>query len=128
MKRPSPILERVAAGAALAIGFVIMASVFAPDLIQARPDRGSDWTEWPSTDPHEGLRDLGTIEDNAFRVTIYATPEGPRYSVYDRTTAELLRPLLTAEEVEQEFPELPVNGMDIGSGSMLMLAQPREWE
>jgi hypothetical protein len=122
MKRFSPNVERIFAGVALTLGFLLMASVFAPDFTEARTPRIPTVR---AVNPHTGLRSLGTIEGTKHTVMIMATVDGPRYSVYDRAGVKLLAPLLTAEEVETLYPDLPLRTMDFAEGA-LMMAEPAE--
>ncbi|MCP3905385.1 MAG: hypothetical protein GY715_17290 [Planctomycetes bacterium] len=132
MKRPSPAVERLIFGTVLTLMFLLLASVFVPDLGHAQhaspipPDQPS--IAAPSTDPHEGLPSLGTIEDDRFIVHIYGGASDPLYSVYDRLDGSELAVLLTAEQAQQQFPELPIVEMDFGTDSPLMLAEPERME
>lgn len=124
----------------LVTAFLVMASVFSPDRtraggIESSNDSGltgPDFSvvgghdEAPSTNPHEGLRSLGSMQSNNFTVHIYSTQLGARYSVYDHSGSRLLGTLLTVEQVNQMFPELQLPGMDFSASenSPLMLADP----
>jgi hypothetical protein len=83
-----------------------------------------------STDPHEGLRSLGSIETIAYRVDFYSTAAGPRYSVYDRASQRELGVLLSAEQAHLMFPELQLPTADFKTPTHgdqpgpLMLAEP----
>lgn len=81
-----------------------------------------------SVDAHEGLRPLGSLESRGFIIDFYATSVGPRYTVCD-ASGEELGTLLSLEQIEQHFPELPLPGLDFsGDGlsatSTIMLAEP----
>ena len=116
MKRLSPTAERIVAGLSLCLGFLFMASVFAPDFSHAREEmlppvpRPVDRAAPPPTS-------LGTIEDDAFFVEIIATVEGPRYSVIRREDQVEIATMLTAEELTATFPELSVEGMELDSSA-----------
>jgi hypothetical protein len=130
--RPS-VIGRVLGGIALAAGFLFMASVFVPDFTQAGQDDGNrapapaqtvTTQDAPPADPHADLLLIGTIEDDAYVLRVYATDGGARYSVFDHD-GRALGTLLTAEEVVQQFPELPVPAMDYGTEVPVMLAPTR---
>jgi hypothetical protein len=127
-------MERLIAGITLGIAFLVMASIIVPDPSVAHdgaegeveeveghpPETGFDM---PSTDPHEGLRSLGTLESNGYTVEVYATQVGTRYTVCDSDGFEL-GTLLTAEQVERYYPELPLPTLDFSATSTIMLAEP----
>jgi len=126
MKRPSPTLERIIAGTTLAVLFLVMASVFAPDFSHA----GSGGEPGPpvpgagSVDPNAGFVSLGTIEDERYRIDVWGGGAEPLYSVYDRSDGREVGVLLRAEDVARWFPDLPLPGMEFGDGAQLMLAEP----
>src|SRR5262245_17441136 len=79
------IVCRLAAVACLAAAFLVMASVFSPQRSKAGDlESVRDGADATSTDPHEGLRSLGSLESRAHIVQMYSTPDGARYSIYDR--------------------------------------------
>lgn len=143
-------ISRLLAGIALLVAFVIMASVFVPGRIEAQDDKywprpidrveqheTADefdvFNEHSSTDPHEGLPMLGTLEFANHIVHIYATDFGARYSVYERTTGgEVeLGVLLSVEQMSEHFPDLPLNSVEDSSDRLIMFAPPNgvsEWE
>jgi hypothetical protein len=109
----------------LGAAYLVMASIFEPDRTEAQPggravDRSrpgapADVTtedDAPSTDAHHGLRSLGSLETGTYRVSIYSTGVGPRYSVYRRADDALLATLRTAEQIAAEFPDLPLSTID----------------
>jgi len=109
----SPVFHRVLAGLGLGSAFLIMASVFSPDRMMAqstpsalRPSAGRG-----STDPHAGLQSLGSVESATHAVKIFATEDGPRYSVYSIDGVEL-GVLMSAEQVHRFFPELQLPETD----------------
>jgi hypothetical protein len=116
-------MERIVAGIALGVTFLVTASVFVPDDIHAEDDR-SPADPWPSVDPHLGLPSLGELEDDHYLLLIHATDDGPRYSVYDRRDGAELGVLLTAEQVHTRFGDLPLPELDAGGDTALMLADP----
>jgi hypothetical protein len=122
-------MERLIAAVTLLICFLVMASIFAPGPTQAGERDGHDQQhlqpeQGVSTDPHAGLLSLGMLEDSCYAVHIYATSHGPRYSIYDSTDGEELGVLLSAEQVERYFPELPLSRLDFSATTTLMLAEP----
>ncbi len=122
MKWTSALTRRSLAIGGLALGFLVMASVFVPERIRAGEGVGSSRPH--STDPHKSLLALGTIEDDSYLVRIFATPDGPRYSVYDTIDGSELGVLLTEEQVAKWFPELPLPTMDFNALGQLMLTEP----
>ena len=129
MSLPSPFMERLIAGITLCIAFLVMASIIVPDPTAAH-DEGFESTtdgqpplDVPTTDPHEGLVSLGSLESRGYFVEFYATSVGPRYTVCDGEGAEL-GILLSAEQVAEHFPELPLPQVDFSATSTIMLAEP----
>ena len=133
MIRAKTLAGRIAAGVALGVSFVLMASVFVPhgsraDLMPPAPPAPSIPLAPPessallSVDPHEGLRSLGSIVNDCYLINLYAGEGGPWYSVFDARDGRELGTLLTAEKVAAWFPELPIPGM--ASDGTLMLADP----
>jgi hypothetical protein len=125
------------------MAFLVMASIFAPAPSQAEDhgptantkhrDDGStgqvrpvahEGGDFPTTDPHEGLRALGEVEDGCYRVMIFSTSIGPRYTIYDADTNAELGALLSVAQVEQYFPDLPLRLLISDDAGALMLAQP----
>lgn len=128
MKRLPPRLEQFIVAIALGGAFLLMASVFVPDFTRADSgvvERPVDpaFTE-PSTDPHEGLASLGSLESGRYVVRIYGGENEPLYSIYDAADGTELGVLLTAEKVAEWFPELPLPNMEYGTDSPIMLAEP----
>lgn len=124
--RPS-IMLRIVTLLVVGLAFIILASVFVPESSEAESG-GSDrhGIEPVSTDPHESLHSLGTLEDDEYVIQVYATDAGPRYSVYDRADRAPLSVLITADQVAERYPELPLPGMDFDTPQQMMLAEPRE--
>ncbi|MCI0365986.1 MAG: hypothetical protein L0219_19175 [Phycisphaerales bacterium] len=137
-------LGKIAAGLALAVAFLLMASVFSPERSRAgNQDRSTDAsggessgtrlpTENLSTNPHEGLPSLGSLESNGYIIRMYGTKDGPRYSIYDQATGEELAVLMTLEVAHKNFPEIGLPSMSFSASpagstsdfSPLMLAEP----
>ena len=128
-------LVRLACGAGLVTGFLLMASVFVPDFSHA--DSTDRLSSEPRTavalDPHAGLASLGTIEDARYRIEIYSGDREPWYSVFDSKSDRLLASLLTARELGEAFPDLDIKQMEFGVPSAsedspdsqaMMLAEP----
>ena len=111
----SPVFHRVLAGLGLGSAFLIMASVFSPDrmMAQTSPSSQRPAPVVESTDPHEGLQSLGSVESATHVVKVFATASGPRYSVYTKDGVEL-GVLMSAEQVNRYFPELQLPDSDFG--------------
>ncbi len=105
--------RHLAVTAALLGGFLVMASVFAPDRLQAGGEGVAvpTWVELPSeyysSEFPWNMSLLGQIESGEYTVKFYATAEGPLYSVYDASGAELAE-LLTPRQIADRFPTLPL--------------------
>ena len=128
---------RISVAAALAAAFLVMASVFSPqrskagDLDPAR-DVAAAAGQSASTDPHEGFPSLGSVESRAHIVQMYSTPEGARYSIYDRATGRELGVLMTPQRLHEWFPELQLPTTDFSAPTdgqvPLMMAEPEAIE
>jgi hypothetical protein len=120
MKRPSPTIERLLAGAGLTGAFLFMASVFVPQpgSTEAGP------SPLPSAADETSAVSLGWIEDDFYRAHILASDPEPLYTVYDRIDGRELGARMTAEEVSRSFPDLPITSMDFGTETAIMLAEP----
>lgn len=145
----SPVLRRVLTLAACLGAFMVMASVFSPDQTRAggpvdslrgvppksveyptahSSSNGASGFDHSSTNPHEGLMSLGTIEDRGYTIHIFATDGGARYTIYENATGEELGALLSAEQVHRTFPDLELPSMEFNGESPLMMAEPQsEW-
>lgn len=119
MKRPSPTIERLLAGAGLAGAFLFMASVFVP-----QPGVTEAGTAPPPSAEEETPVSMGWIEDDFYRAQIHAGDREPLYTIYDAIDGRELAARMTAEEVSRTFPDLPISTMDFGTGTSLMLAEP----
>ena len=97
----------------LCIGaFLGMASIFAPDRLQAQLDVNPApvLLERPSRYSSDALPDrtlLGQIESGEHTVKFYATERGPLYTVYDKS-GRMLAELLTPDQIADLFPTLPL--------------------
>ena len=72
----------------------------------------------------DGWRLLGQLEGREYRVLIFASPVGPRYSVYS-LAGELLQADLAADDVYRAFPDLDLGALrDVpaSAGKAIMLA------
>src|SRR5262245_34241658 len=124
LKAPS-MLNRLVVVAVLGAAFLVMASVFSPQRTKAGDAHSSGGAAVSSSsDPHIGLRSLGTIDSSACIVHIYATAEGPRYSIYAKASGDELATLLTAEQATQLMPDLQLETSDFSASDALMLAEP----
>lgn len=74
-----------------------------------------DRSQASSTDPHEDLPLIGSLEQREYVVRIYSTPIGVRYSVFDHA-GTTLGVLLTAEEVERWFEDIDLTDLQAGEG------------
>jgi hypothetical protein len=140
-ERPTSRIERLVAGTILCLAFLVMASIIVPAPTQAGAQRESAPGVEPlsamapgpagppfSTDPHDGLRALGTLERSGCMVTIFATTLGPRFTIRDLENGEELGTLLDAQQVHAAFPDLDLPRLDFSADEdrSLMLAEP-EW-
>jgi hypothetical protein len=121
-------MERVIAGICLTIAFVVMASVFTPGGSHAEDDQrhAADLIR-NSADAHAGLPSLGVIEDDVYRVEIYATDHGPRYTIFDLEQGLEVGTLLTLDTASARFPDLrlpDMNRHDV-SGPVMMADPPQ---
>ena len=77
-----------------------------------------------STDPHEGLAVLGSLESANYRTVIYSTEYGPRYSVFCADEAAPLAVLLDQATLAKRFPDLPAADLAMGDVTQLMYVDP----
>jgi hypothetical protein len=122
--RHRAIMDRLIAGMVLAIAFLVMASVFRPDPTEAGGDGSNGESATHSASAHEGLRSLGSIEDDEFLVHLSACAEAPLYTVIDRADGLEVGTLMSADDVSLYFPDLPISEMDFTTRVQLMLADP----
>lgn len=122
----STLVEKLVAGLSLGFAFIVMASIFSPSDTAAENVGHGNHVESGhfSTDPHEGLTSLGSIENGNYRMMIFSTDLGPRYSIYNRQTDELLATLITSEKVQERFPDLPLQTMDFTTPDLLLFTGP----
>jgi len=119
--------------------FVLTASVFAPDKSQARefglirdPIDDEDSYAESSTNPHEGLRSLGSFEGTQYIIKAFCTENGPRFSIYQASNHRELGVLMTPEQISRMFPEIQLRGVwfevptdgDEAQTTQLMMAEP----
>lgn len=105
MKLSQRIMQHLVLAMALFVAFLFMASIFVPDPSQAGDLVGAPAAH--SAAARNGLPSLGQLEGDRYEVKVFATPSGPLYSVYDRSGTELAS-LLTAQQVAERFPQLPL--------------------
>ncbi|MEM7228311.1 MAG: hypothetical protein AAF432_05775 [Planctomycetota bacterium] len=75
---------------------------------------------------HHGSKaiELGSIEGRDHIARILSTDDGPRYTIIDAHSHEILAELITAEEVSTLFPEIPLDVTFEPGTETLMLAEP----
>ena len=122
-------MERVVAGVCLTIAFIVMASIISPGGSHAEgtdgPHHGAAHPIGASSNAHAGLPSLGVIEDGDYRIEIYATSEGPRYSLFELESGEEVGTLLSLEKVTEWFPDLHLPEMNRQDGTgPIMMADP----
>jgi hypothetical protein len=122
----APIIEKLVAGLALAFALLVLASLFTPSHSAADSHQGASHNPESShsTDPHEGLPSMGSFEGKHYVIEAYATETGPRYSIYDSTTHEELAVLITAQRVEDWYPEANLSEIQFDAPGAIMLANP----
>ncbi len=92
--------------------FLVMASIFAPDRLQAQlddvpvPVRVERPSRYSSDFPGATTL-LGEIESGEHTVKFFATESGPLYTVYDKS-GRMLGELLTPTQIADRFPTLPL--------------------
>ncbi len=104
--------RRFVASVLLVGAFLVMASIFAPDPLQAQLDGVPKHVviERPSrysSDFLLAMTLLGEIESGEHTVKFYATEDGPLYSVYDKS-GRMLAELITPDQIADRFPTLPL--------------------
>ena len=126
MARFSMTIERLLVIVSLSLAFLFMASVFVPNESRAgnaeiADDRG---ISPPSADAHAGMYSMGEIKGLRQTVKIFATSEGPRYSIYDTDGVEI-GTLLSIRQVIQHFnDDLPLGEFQADAPVQLMHAEP----
>ncbi len=104
--------RRFVAGVMFVGAFLVMASIFAPDRLQAQLEGVPDTAvlERPfrySSDFLGAMTLLGELESSEHTVKFYATEDGPLYTVYDKS-GSMLAELLTPDQIADRFPTLPL--------------------
>ena len=90
--------------------FLMMASIFAPDRLQAHLEVVPEPIPRPARYSSDFLDDmtlLGEIESGQHTVKFYATEDGPLYTVYDKS-GRVLAELITPDQIADLFPTLPL--------------------
>ncbi len=126
MARFSTTIERLLVIVSLSLAFLFMASVFVPNESRAGNAQIADdpGIALPSADAHDGLYSLGEIKGLRQTVKIFATPEGPRYTIYDTDGVEI-GTLLSIRQVIQHFnDDLPLGEFQADAPVKLMHAEP----
>src|SRR5262245_8387718 len=143
-------VRRIGVAFVLAGAFIVMASVFSPQRSKAGDPSvvdGANASETSSlaqsTNPHEGLRSLGSLESRGYVIHMYATSNpgsdaegrggtgGALYSVYEKSSGRDLGALMTPEHVQQWFPEVQLPTLDFSAPTgqpALMLAEPETFQ
>ncbi len=124
MNRPVPAVERLIAAAALLGAFLVMASIFSPTESPADLPTSEEDQKTTQSDPHAGLFSFGTLETDQYRVEIYGTSDGPRYSVYNTANGEELGVLLSEDQVAEWFEDLQLPVADFSVPDQIMLVPP----
>lgn len=78
----------------------------------------------------KGWRLVGQLEGREYQVLCYASPEGPRFSVFD-LRGRVLQQDLPPDEVYRAFPGLDIESMQMrtsDSGSLMLMDQDRSRE
>lgn len=126
MARFSKTIERLLVIVSLSLAFLFMASVFVPNESRAGNAEIADdpGISLPSADAHDGMYSLGEIKGLRHAVKIFATSEGPRYSIYDTDGVEI-GTLLSIRQVIQHFnDDLPLGEFQADAPVQLMHAEP----
>jgi len=109
-----PALARASLALALAVGFLWAAS-------RIDPGQSSAVTTLAPTDgvhPEPARRSIGALEGFDHTLVVVATPEGPRYTIYDAAGAVIAQ-RVTREELSSLRPDLNLDSLIAGP---LMLA------
>lgn len=121
--------ERIIAGFVLGVAFLVMASIIVPHDTQAsesdrqapaRFARSAPLADG-SVDAHAGLVEMGSIESSCYLVRIYGGGSQPLYTVFDIADGRELGTLLTVEQVESRFPDLPLSTIQFDGTNSSML-------
>jgi hypothetical protein len=135
---PQPqIFKRIALTLGLGVAFIVMASVFSPDRTRASDDTAAprelrnriNRRADDSVNAHQGLRSLGEIESGKYAISIYATDQGPRYTITEIDSGDEIGTLLTPAQIEQLLPELDLKSLDFSATSdnaqTMSIAEPQ---
>ena len=127
MATPARIVKRLLAGAALAAGFLIMASVFVPDFSHGDPIA----TTLPPATEDDALAEpvstapsLGTLMGRTHHLELLGGFDEPRYNVIDASTNETVGRELTEQDVRDRFPQIPMSQFEFDGDAFIMLAHP----
>ncbi len=126
MARFSTTIERLLVIVSLSLAFLFMASVFVPNESRAGNAQTVDdpGISLPSVDAHAGLYSMGEIKGLRQTVKIFATPDGPRYSIFDTDGVEI-GTLLSIRQVIQHFnDDLPLGEFQADAPVQLMHVEP----
>ena len=126
MARFSATLGRLLVIVSLTLAFLFMASIFVPSQSQAgHAEIANDpGPSLPSVDAHDGLTSLGELKGVRHTVKIFATPEGPRYTVLDTDGVEL-GTLMSMRQVIRHFgDDLPLGKFRAEAPVQLIQAEP----
>lgn len=126
MARFSATIERLLVIVSLTLAFLFMASIFVPDESRAGNAQIADdpGTFGPSVDAHGGLSSLGEIKGVRHTVKIFATSDGPRYTIFDTDGVEI-GTLLSMRQVIRHFgDDLPLGEFQADAPVQLMHAEP----
>ena len=131
MARFSATLGRLLVIVSLTLAFLFMASIFVPSQSQAgNAEVANDpGPSLPSVDAHAGLTSLGELKGVRHTVKIFATPEGPRYTILNTDGVEI-GTLLSMRQVIRHFgDDLPLEEFQADAPVQLMHAEPiqRDW-
>jgi len=132
------VMERVIAVAALGIALIVMGSIIVPSespagSSEAEGDHSSSGSDHaPGVDQAEegerhsaehssaaghDLPNIGIFEGRRYRIAMFATDVGVRYTVIDATTGETLGELLSLKQAKQWFPDASLWDTDFSAPS-----------
>ncbi len=126
MARFSTTIQRLLVIVSLTLAFLFMASVFVPNESRAGNAQIADdpGISLPSVDAHDGLSSLGELKGVRHTVKIFATPDGPRYSIFDTDGVEI-GTLLSIRQVIRHFgDDLPLGEFQADAPVQLMHVEP----
>jgi hypothetical protein len=128
--------KRLVTIAATGLALLVLAGVLVPDRSRATPRTGatparglasfgaaSDIKPSQSTDPLEGLDSIGSLHQVGTTIRIVASEAGPLYSISTFDGREIAS-LLTAYEVDRQFPELGLGEIDFSTPTPTTFAPP----